>query len=147
MLGKKVHLVYSTFVLSVKINLFLPCAAGLVELVHIVNHQQPCSETCDSAVACLNTVMKKHTSNSLRFIPAALGLLFCLLANRAGAALSYWDPEGNLGSYATYTGQVTGFTPPVPGPLAGIWKAALWSRTFPPATVGGAGAPADKGQA
>jgi autotransporter-associated beta strand protein len=39
-------------------------------------------------------VMKKLTSKSLRFIPAALGLVFCLLANPAGAAIQYWDNNG-----------------------------------------------------
>ena len=35
--------------------------------------------------------MKKLTSNTFRFIPAALCLLFCLLANHAGAANKFWD--------------------------------------------------------
>ena len=38
--------------------------------------------------------MKNLTSNSLRFIPAALGLIFSLLANHARAGVSYWDPNG-----------------------------------------------------
>ena len=38
--------------------------------------------------------MKKYTSNPLRFIPAALGLVVALLANHARAAVVCWDPEG-----------------------------------------------------
>ena len=38
--------------------------------------------------------MKNLTPKSLRFIPAALGLLFALLANHAGAAIIYWDNNG-----------------------------------------------------
>jgi hypothetical protein len=39
--------------------------------------------------------MKKLTPNTFRFIPAALGLVFCLLANHAGAQTEYfWDNNG-----------------------------------------------------
>jgi len=63
--------------------------------------------------------MKKHTSNSLRFIPAALGLAFCLLANNANAQSQYfttvannttyswdaanWNASGSAGNTAPYT--------------------------------------------
>ena len=38
--------------------------------------------------------MKNRTPKSLRFIPAALGLVFVLLANHAGAANKWWDNNG-----------------------------------------------------
>ena len=38
--------------------------------------------------------MKNLTCKPLRFIPAVLGLVFSLLANHAGAGVSYWDPNG-----------------------------------------------------
>jgi fibronectin-binding autotransporter adhesin len=62
-----------------------------------------------------------------------LAISFTLLPPPAWAVLSYWDPEGAWGSYNTYT----------LGSLAGSWETASWSRN----ATGGAGAPADQGQA
>src|ERR1017187_9071999 len=53
--------------------------------------------------------MKELTPKSLRFIPAALGLLICLLANHAGAGIDTWDPQGTV---TTATG--------------GTWENASW---------------------
>src|ERR1035441_5796492 len=39
--------------------------------------------------------MKKLTPNTFKFIPAALCLLFCLLANHAWAGITTWDPQGS----------------------------------------------------
>src|ERR1039457_4843433 len=51
--------------------------------------------------------MKENISNPLRFIPVALGLLFALLANHAGAVITTWDPQGsNTQNY--YLGDLSG---------------------------------------
>src|ERR1017187_4631341 len=61
--------------------------------------------------------MKKLTLNSLRSIPAALGLIFALLANHAGAAITTWDPQGsNTQNYYL-------------GDLSGTWENANWSTS------------------
>ena len=60
--------------------------------------------------------MKNLTSNSLRIIPAALGLVFALLANHAGATTYYtWDPQGTTGG-SPYTSS-----------LSGTWEDNNWS--------------------
>src|ERR1035437_2476088 len=50
--------------------------------------------------------MKKLTPNSLRFrfIPAALGLVFALLANNAKAANAFFDLNGTTAGYGTANG-------------------------------------------
>ena len=78
------------------------------------------------------TVMKNLAQPPFRLLCAALCLAISLLPNHAEAVLSYWDPEGAWGSYATFTG----------GSLAGNWEDASWSRN----STGGSGAPADQGQ-
>src|ERR1035441_6740287 len=61
--------------------------------------------------------MKKLTLNSLRSIPAALVLLFCLLANHVGATVTTWDPQGsNTQNYYL-------------GDLSQTWENAVWSTT------------------
>src|ERR1035438_7818255 len=59
-------------------------------------------------------VMKKLTSKSLRFIPAALCLALALLANNTKAANSYWDINGTAAGAG-------GATP------SGSWESAYWS--------------------
>ena len=67
--------------------------------------------------------MKNPTSKSLRFIPAALGLVFCLLANHAGAAVTTWDPQGTVTTPNThYSGSSSFYT----GSLSGTWENASW---------------------
>ena len=61
--------------------------------------------------------MKELTPKSLRFIPAALGLLICLLANHAGATFTTWDPQGTTGAN------------PYTGDLSGTWENAKWSTS------------------
>lgn len=76
--------------------------------------------------------MKNHSTNSLRFIAAAFGLVVALLANHARAAVTYWDPEGTFTPTApskAYTGQASSKTPPVPGTLAGTWETSSWSTS------------------
>ena len=76
------------------------------------------------------TAMKKHNPNALRLIPAALGLVFVLLANHARAAVTWWDPEGTLRRPArpAYTGQTSSRVRlPFPGTLAGTWETTSWS--------------------
>jgi autotransporter-associated beta strand protein len=58
--------------------------------------------------------MKELTSQSLRFIPAALCLGLALLANNTQAANSYWDINGT-------TAGAGGATP------SGTWESAFWS--------------------
>ena len=100
---------------------------------------------CDLPYKLLNktTIMKKRTLGSVKYILLTCSLMVCFLASQVRAAVTYWDPEGNLGSYATYTGQATSVTPPVPGTLTGTWENTMWSTN----TSGATGAPADKGQA
>src|ERR1039458_1308459 len=59
--------------------------------------------------------MKRLPLKSLRFISAALALLFCLVANHAGAAITTWDPQGS-NTQNFYTGN-----------MSGTWENALWS--------------------
>jgi hypothetical protein len=56
--------------------------------------------------------MKNLTPKSLRFIPAALGLVFCLLANHAGAQQG-WDPNGttSIGGSGTWDTTTQSWTP------------------------------------
>src|ERR1035441_10374533 len=61
--------------------------------------------------------MKNLTPNSFRFIPAALGLVFSLLANNAGATYTTWDPQGSTGANP-YTGSMTE-----------TWEHAKWSTS------------------
>src|ERR1035438_6435571 len=61
--------------------------------------------------------MKNLTPNSLRLIPAALCLLFCILANHAGAAVFYWDPQGTTGAN------------PYLGSMTGTWENSSWSSS------------------
>src|ERR1035441_9834399 len=61
--------------------------------------------------------MKENISNPLRFIPVALGLLFALLANHAGAVITTWDPQGsNTQNYYL-------------GDLSGTWESSKWSTS------------------
>src|ERR1041385_267649 len=78
------------------------------------------------------TVMKNLAQPPFRLLCAALCLAISLLPNHAEAVLSYWDPEGAWGSYATFTG----------GSLAGNWEDASWSRN----STGAAWAHVDQGQ-
>src|ERR1035441_1574371 len=48
--------------------------------------------------------MKKLNSKSLRFIPAALGLVFALVANNASAANLYFDVNGATAGYGIVNG-------------------------------------------
>src|ERR1035438_9316281 len=61
--------------------------------------------------------MKKLTLNSLRSIPAALCLVFCLLANHAGAGISSWDPQGTTGAN------------PYLSSMSGTWETSNWSTS------------------
>src|SRR5262245_16494679 len=63
-----------------------------------------------------------------------LSSLFCiaLWANVAHATVSYWDPEGFLGNYNTYSGNT----------LAGTWENNSWARN----ADGSAGPIADRGK-
>src|SRR5580700_6445250 len=82
----------------------------------------------------MKTVPKKiDLKAACKFFLLGSFLFLTLLANNAGATLSFWDPEGNFGSYATYTA----------GSLAGTWENSSWSRN----SGGANGAPADEGQA
>ena len=70
--------------------------------------------------------MKNSISNSFRFIPAALGLAFCLLANHAGAAVTTWDPQGTVTTPNThYSGSSSFYT----GNLSQTWENAEWSTS------------------
>jgi hypothetical protein len=62
--------------------------------------------------------MKKLIPNTFRFIPAALCLLFCLLANHAGATFYTWDPIGTSTQSPYYTGS-----------LSGTWENASWASS------------------
>src|ERR1035438_6662752 len=62
--------------------------------------------------------MKKLTLNSLRSIPAALVLLFCLLANQAKAGLTTWDPQA-LNTQSPYSTLH----------LDGTWEGNNWSTS------------------
>src|ERR1035441_373110 len=61
--------------------------------------------------------MKDLTPNSFHFIPAALGLVFCLLANHARAAVTTWDPQGTTGAN------------PYTSDLSQSWENAKWSTS------------------
>src|ERR1039457_2099711 len=61
--------------------------------------------------------MKRLPIKSLRFISAALVLLFCLLANHVGATVTTWDPQGS-NTQNFYLGN-----------LSGTWENAKWSTT------------------
>ncbi|PWU16564.1 MAG: hypothetical protein C5B50_13290 [Verrucomicrobia bacterium] len=80
-----------------------------------------------------NTPVKKYSANLLNFAAKILCLFVLLWASHVRAVLSYWDPQGAWGSYATYT----------LGALDGTWENMSWSRN----ATGGSGAPADQGQA
>ena len=66
--------------------------------------------------------MKKVTPKSIRFIPAALGLAFCLLAQHAQAGISYWDPQGTVTTPNSCNGTCW-YT----GNLAQTWENSEWS--------------------
>jgi autotransporter-associated beta strand protein len=59
--------------------------------------------------------MKNLTPKSLRFIPAALALVFTLLANHARATITTWDPQG------------TATQSPYKSSLSQTWENAEWS--------------------
>src|ERR1017187_1257646 len=61
--------------------------------------------------------MKNLTPNSFRFIPAALGLVFSLLANHAGASVTTWDPQGTTGGN------------PYTSSMSQTWENAKWSTS------------------
>src|SRR5436309_14316678 len=72
--------------------------------------------------------MKKFLPKSPRLIPVSIVLVFTLLNIQVRAAVFYWDPEGTYtGIPATYIGQASTQTPPVPGTLQGTWETASWS--------------------
>ncbi|MGD0259217.1 MAG: hypothetical protein ABSD29_05255 [Verrucomicrobiota bacterium] len=73
--------------------------------------------------------MKNLLPNSAKFISAGLGLLFCLLANHAGAAVTTWDPEGTT----TTPSNGTYYT----GNLSQTWENNEWNT----ATRGGTNTP------
>ena len=77
-----------------------------------------------------NDCMKKY---SVRLLTT--GLIACSLfaPTVTKAVLSFWDPQGAWGSYATYTA----------GSLGGTWENMSWSRNI----TGTNGPPADQGQA
>ena len=78
--------------------------------------------------------MKKPIQNSARFIAAGLGLLFCLLANHAGAVLTTWNPQGTV-TTPNYCSGTCWYT----GNLAGTWENSSWdsaSQTGTSPTVG-----------
>jgi len=79
------------------------------------------------------TLIKYSCVNLLYLAAKLLCLSLLLRGNFAHATLSFWDPQGAWGSYATYTA----------GSLAGTWENASWSRNF----AGTNGPPADQGQA
>ena len=64
--------------------------------------------------------MTKLNPNSARFISAALGLWFCLLAHHAGAVWATWDPQGT----STTANDVGGWWA---GDLSGTWESSAWS--------------------
>ena len=61
--------------------------------------------------------MKRLTPNSLRIVPPALGLIFALFTNHAGAAFTTWDPQG-ANPQNPYTGSLTG-----------TWESTSWDTT------------------
>jgi len=62
-------------------------------------------------------VMKKLTPNILRTVSASLCVLASLLANRAGAAVTTWDPQGSNAQN------------PYKGSLSGTWENNSWSTS------------------
>jgi hypothetical protein len=74
--------------------------------------------------------MKRLGRNS-QTLTAIVCILLTLLASPAGAALSYWDPEGRTGTDAYFPGVN----------LAGSWESTLWARNG----AGASGRPADQG--
>jgi hypothetical protein len=70
--------------------------------------------------------MKNLTSKSFKFIPAALCLVFCLLAHPAGATVLYWDnnepntPNGGTWD-TTHSYWATTSTQPA---TTGVWNTA-----------------------
>ena len=70
--------------------------------------------------------MKNLTPNSLRLIPAALALVFSLLANHARATFTTWDPQGTVTTPNThYSGSSSFYT----GNLSQTWENAEWSTS------------------
>ena len=71
--------------------------------------------------------MKNHPANSLRFIPAALGLAVCLLANNAMAQSQYFGVGGTL-SWDDPNWSVSGGTSA--GPFASNWTPGDFARFY-----------------
>src|ERR1017187_3720787 len=61
--------------------------------------------------------MKNLTPNLVRFIPPALGPVFALLANPAGATVTTWDPQGSNTQN------------PYLSSLSQTWENAKWSTS------------------
>ncbi|PWU17532.1 MAG: hypothetical protein C5B50_11160, partial [Verrucomicrobia bacterium] len=60
------------------------------------------------------------TRRFLRFALSTLCLAAGLFALRSHAAVTWWDPEGNWGTYRTYTGAIS---------FTGNWEASSWSTS------------------
>src|ERR1035441_2831891 len=97
--------------------LFLQSSSVLIKFLNV-----PRTKSTKTAPACPGNSVRESitmtnlTPKSLRFIPAALGLAFALLANHAGATVTTWDPQGASTQSPYYTGH-----------LDGTWENASWA--------------------
>ena len=71
--------------------------------------------------------MKNRTPKSLRFIPAALGLGFCLLAYNAMAANNYFGVTAGIANNGSYSWDAANWGTASGGPFTGNWTAGSFA--------------------
>src|SRR5665213_2980270 len=75
--------------------------------------------------------MNKTPLNKLSFIPAALCLLFCLLAHNVGAAVLYWNPNGtdSVAGDGTWDNTTLQWSPNLQGEQTNLSALVAWIPT------------------